>query len=53
MESFFFISYSRLFFLQLGLAGLLEQGGTGVLPLVNFASLGLDSLVWGSLTVIP
>ena len=52
-ESFFFLSHSRLFFLQLGLVGSLERGRAGILPLVDFAFLGLDSLVWDSLVVVP
>ena len=53
VEFFFFLSYSRFFFLQLGLAGSLEQGGAGALSSVNIAFLDLDSSVRSSLAVVP
>ena len=53
VEFFFFLSYSRFFFSQLGLAGSSERGKAGALPSVDFASLGLDSSVRGSLAVVP
>ena len=53
VEFFFFLNYFRFFFSQLSLPGSSEWGGAGVLPLVEFAFLGLDSLVRGCLAVVP
>ena len=52
VEFFFFLSHSCFFFLQLSLAGSLEQGRAGVLPSIDYTSLGLDSSVRGSLVVV-
>ena len=53
VESFFFLSHSHFFILQLGLASSLERGGAGALASVEFISLGLDSSVRGFLAVVP
>ena len=48
----FFLWHSHFFFLQLGLVGSLKRDGVGVLLLVDFTSLGLNSLVRSFLAVI-